>query len=66
MFLQHTPLGLHNVLDYFALSDFYDRSCNNAICKMRQEDLSNMVYDLFIYLFIYLFSVFVYYRLFLF
>jgi hypothetical protein len=42
VFLQQSALGLHNILDYFALSDFYDRSCNNAICRMRQEPLSNM------------------------
>jgi len=43
VFLQRNVLSLHNVLDYFALSDFYDRTCNNALCVMQRVDLSQMM-----------------------
>ena len=42
-YLQRNVLSLHNVLDYFALSEFYDRTCNNALCVMQRVDLSQMV-----------------------
>jgi mediator of RNA polymerase II transcription subunit 6 len=29
----HGPLTKENVLDYFAESPFYDRDCNNEVCK---------------------------------
>ncbi|CAN0348740.1 unnamed protein product, partial [Phaeothamnion confervicola] len=45
--LQTWGLGPENVLEYFYMSPFYDRSCNNEHCRMqgvRPEDgLRNMV-----------------------
>lgn len=39
--------GIHpaNVLDYFGLSPFYDRACNNEIAKMRNLRYDQMTCD---------------------
>lgn len=42
-FLQHYALANENVLDYFALSPFYERSCNNELCKMQRMDYSHLL-----------------------
>ncbi|KAJ1557298.1 hypothetical protein HK096_008052 [Nowakowskiella sp. JEL0078] len=39
-FLQHFPLDEHNIIDYFALSQFYDRSCINEQVRMQERFLS--------------------------
>jgi hypothetical protein len=36
--IQQPPLNLHNVLDYFKESHFYDATCNNAKIQMQQRD----------------------------
>jgi len=35
VFLQQFGLNKDNALDYFALSPFYDKACNNEFCKMQ-------------------------------
>lgn len=35
-------LGPHNALDYFALSPFYDTSCNNEVVKMQGLSLEHL------------------------
>lgn len=30
-------LGAHNVMEYFSLSQFYDRTCNNEVAKMQTQ-----------------------------
>lgn len=35
MFLQFYGLHPGNALDYFSLSIFYDRNCNNEVAKLR-------------------------------
>lgn len=38
VWLQQWGLGPENALDYFALSPFYDKSCNNEQCRMQGVD----------------------------
>ncbi|KAH3685102.1 hypothetical protein WICPIJ_003922 [Wickerhamomyces pijperi] len=38
-FIQHFGLNTLNVLDYFAESPFYDRSCSNSTVKMQYQNL---------------------------
>jgi len=40
--LELFPLNKETVLDYFALSGFYDRQCNNEIVKMQRLDMDKM------------------------
>ncbi|CAM9187422.1 unnamed protein product, partial [Choristocarpus tenellus] len=46
VWLQQYGLGPENALDYFALSPFYDKSCNNQQCRMQgvdpREGLTNL------------------------
>lgn len=42
MWVEHVGLSLHNVLDYFARSPFYDKSCNNEDCRRKGLPLSHM------------------------
>lgn len=46
IWLQQWGLGPENVLDYFALSPFYDKACNNEQCRMQginpREGLKNL------------------------
>lgn len=42
MFLQYYGLHPGNVLDYFSLSVFYDRACNNEIAKLRGLPLTQL------------------------
>ena len=39
-------LGAHNALDYFALSPFYDTTCNNEVVKMQGLNLDHLKYDI--------------------
>lgn len=39
VWLQTNPLNSNTVLDYFGLSLFYDRSCNNEILKPQRQSL---------------------------
>mmetsp|Transcript_35205 Transcript_35205/g.55164 ORF Transcript_35205/g.55164 Transcript_35205/m.55164 type:complete len:117 (+) Transcript_35205:81-431(+) len=48
-YLQQFGLGEHNVLDYFSLSPFYDKTCNNEFCKMQaftQAQLESKLKDM--------------------
>lgn len=38
VWLQQWGLGPENALDYFALSPFYDKACNNEQCRMQGVD----------------------------
>eukprot|EP00743_Colponemidia_sp_Colp-15_P008075 GILK01008750.1.p1 GENE.GILK01008750.1~~GILK01008750.1.p1 ORF type:complete len:198 (-),score=29.87 GILK01008750.1:375-929(-) len=42
MWLQYFPLNAQTVLDYFALSIFYDRTCNNETCRMQRLELDKL------------------------
>ena len=42
VWLSRFPLTEETVIDYFALSQFYDRTCNNEVVKMQQLDPSVM------------------------
>ncbi len=37
--LSFFPLNVFTALDYFALSPFYDRSCNNELAKSQGGDV---------------------------
>lgn len=39
--LQHFPLTDDSVLDYFAMSQFYERTCNNEVLKMQARFTDN-------------------------
>lgn len=39
VWLQQWGLGPENALDYFALSPFYDKACNNEQCRMQGIDV---------------------------
>eukprot|EP00727_Mastigamoeba_balamuthi_P001913 m51a1_g11719 putative mediator of rna polymerase ii transcription subunit 6 isoform x2 (196) ;mRNA; r:94908-95815 len=41
-YLETFGLGDQNALDYFALSPFYDRQCNNEAIRMQALDLSHL------------------------
>ena len=40
--LQYYQLNVHNALDYFARSSFYDFNCNNEVIRQRGLDLSKL------------------------
>ena len=40
--LERFPLTDQSALDYFSLSGFYERTCNNEVCKMQQLEPSRM------------------------
>ena len=42
LFVQHFGLNEQNVLDYFARSDFYDKSCNNEQLKMQNQSIDSL------------------------
>ena len=44
MFLQFYGLHPGNVLDYFSLSVFYDRKCNNEVAKLKGLPLNQLPY----------------------
>ena len=33
-----------NIMDYFARSRFYDRTCNNEIIKMQRQSMDQLMY----------------------
>lgn len=39
VWLQQWGLGPENALDYFALSPFYEKACNNEQCRMQGIDV---------------------------
>lgn len=38
--VDHFPLHIHSALDYFKLSDYYDKKCNNELLAMQGKDSS--------------------------
>ena len=44
VWLETFPLTKDTVMDYFALSTFYDKTCNNQQCKMQRLPLESMKY----------------------
>lgn len=45
MWLQFYSLHPSNVLDYFAMSPFYDRACNNEVAKLKGLKPEQLSYE---------------------